>query len=269
MNNLTLELNFNAKTKDFSDIGKLMGKNFGFEPRYIKKFEDGEMSDEIPFSQELFLEYMQNEPRSIYIMSSMYEDNSSLSWCHFTFDSTYRIFSIKWRNIDFDIFLISVFFHSLIHNTEFICGYLFNTNDVFDQNYDKISYHKSKGNIFKTKKNNFNEDVVDTSENWGRHITGGGINFMAAPKIWVGQLFYKIIPEQKLRPFTNKSTPAEIDLFDYNEYPVSNKSREKQKQFWKEIDLSMSAEEYEKTFQIDKEQSFKTYFDNIKKKGKR
>ncbi|MEP7278843.1 MAG: hypothetical protein ABI813_09390 [Bacteroidota bacterium] len=122
--------------------------------------------------------------------------------------------------------------------------------DSFIVNYPNQAY--------KTVKNFMDDDVVDVSQHWGRYVSTRGITFMAAPLMWFGDEYFKIIPKKALLKFTGASLVnhpmfdlVHIKLFHLYDDPSKKENREKQKSFWKTFELQKKAEQYEKDRPFD------------------
>ena len=144
-----------------------------------------------------------------------------------------------------------------------LCGYCYNLEDCFLQSNENISYYKLMmgDTSFKTKKNQFDDNIIDVSEHWGRSEKACGLEFMAAPLMWFGHSFFYIIPKVDLLSFKYEAITLSqfedivfIKLFDLYSLPSKDENRIKQKEFWLSLGLKEKINNYEKTHSIHLDQ---------------
>ena len=119
---------------------------------------------------------------------------------------------------------------------------------------------------YKSTKDEFGEEILDTSEHWGRVEKTCGLQFMAAPLIWFGRSFDLIISFEKLTSFKfstivsiNGNDVIQIRLFDIYDLPSIEKNRDKQKEFWKFFDLKNVIQKFQKNNEISAVESLEAF----------
>ena len=90
---------------------------------------------------------------------------------------------------------------------------------------------------------------------------------MAAPLMWFGERFYKIIPKDRLVDFSYSSLTIissieliSIKLFDIYDLPEKQENRQKQKEFWIYFNLNNVIEVYKQTLEIAIKRSREDFF---------
>lgn len=215
--------------------------SLGFIPTTMSIYVDWyEMYENVEYNKESILSTVKGKEYLGIKIDSEANAYSDRIW--FRFEKIEgNFFSLIWSNRNFD-FLLSNSISEFLQTKGFTAGYLFDNGDVYDQ-------------TDLAQKNN-NPSVVLP----GRSIYHWGFQFMAAPLMWFGEPFFKLIAENKLLSFSGATTVfphnknsriSHIKLFDPYESPATTPNRTKQMEFWKYFDLERIAFDYDKNNFID------------------
>jgi hypothetical protein len=145
---------------------------------------------------------------------------------------------------------------NFLSNPNFICGNCCDNGDRCEQSKKENEYF-----INTDPKNPYEiEKIVekyDLSKHWGRSENTCGLEFMAAPLMWFGENFYRIIPKQKLLEFRFASLISieevelvHVKLFDIYDSPAKELNRAIQKEFWSFFNLEEVVAKYKKENEI-------------------
>jgi hypothetical protein len=256
------------------EVGVLLStalKMLGFAPMYMDIFYDEfqfeyKNVDDLVYDEKSLLLLLKREPASIRIKSQLHDENEIENYYWFKLGLSadppagVDICSLEWSNVRLDFLFESNFLNFFISFDSFISGYCYDQIDNINQTNDKIESFKRSypHTAFKTTKNFLGDNAIDISEHWGRYVNVCGIFFIAAPLIWFGQEFYKIIPKENLLKFKYASLIKQaafdmvhIELFNLYDDPSHEENRNKQKDFWKFFDLQNKIEQCEKENPID------------------
>jgi hypothetical protein len=241
----------------------------GFTPNYMSIFfnEFEKSLDDITYDKDYLLKCIKNKPHfHVTLNQQLYSvDNREINnWFKFIVnaDSPFGLntCSLEWSNTQLDFLLNEKIIKSFLENPNFIYCYCYNQYDVSNQSNEQVdSFIENYPNQpYKIVKNFMGDIVIDISQHWGRFIATRGITFMAAPLMWFGGEYFKIIPKESLLKFPGASLVnypsldlVHIKLFDLYDDPSKKENREKQKLFWKTFDLQKRIEQYEKDRPID------------------
>ncbi len=247
MPNYLCSLFFSNSKEKYDEIFFKSQSIFGFEPEVMDIYvnnETGLLSD-LKYSPDGLGDYLRKIPSSIGIKSKPYDELPGYFWFKRKIIPEYDIYHVAWFNDNLNFILNSKFFHNLLTDDGFIYGFCCNSEDMQDQSTENVRYLQNKfpDLTIKVKKNARGFLVADTSENWGRSIYAGGIDFMAAPNMWFGKVFFEIISKDKLLSFplasqiqSDNTAIVQIKLFDMYVNPVNEENRKQQKEFWKFFD---------------------------------
>jgi hypothetical protein len=240
---------------DSKRLFNLAIKNIGFSPSYMDiHFEGMKKSiEDATFDINQLHGHLKATPGVITIKNQLYnEDNRETNdWFRFRliFKGAWGLnfCSLEWSNSQLDFlttenWLVNNF---LIQENLLYC-YCYDQYDCMDQSNSKISSFKRTypNESFKTVINYMGDEVIDLSTHWGRYVSTQGITFIAAPLMWFGKEYFKIIPEQKLIKFENTSLIRSdsfdlihIKLFDLYSNPSERQNRDKQRRYWEYFNL--------------------------------
>lgn len=239
----------------------------GFTPSYMSIFfnEFEKSLDDITYDKEYLLKCTRNKPHfHVTINQQLYsvENRETNNWFKFIVnaDSPFGLntCSLEWSNIQLDFLLNEKIIKSFLQNPNFIYCYCYNQYDVSHQSNGRVdSFIENYPNQpYRIVKNFMDDDVIDISQHWGRFVSTRGITFMAAPLMWFGQEYLKIISKESLLNFTEASVANDTDivhikLFDLYADPAIPENRKRQKDFWQTFDLQKKLEQYEKDRPFD------------------
>jgi hypothetical protein len=233
----------------------------GFPPRVMSIYiNDDEDWTDVSFDRSLLQAAIKKGFSSIQIMNKMYDEEPGYYWMRIMVDKHYSILNIEWRNSSLDFLLAKNAMTPLLTNRNFIFGYTYDADDSYLQSQENKEYFESKmpGKLCKTKKGMFGEDIIDTSDHWGRMERACGLLFIAGALMWFGPLFFTIIDKQRLLAFRYvlpiDSIGEElvfIQLFDIYDSPGKQKNRSRQEEFWKFFNLIHVMEKYRLEKHID------------------
>jgi hypothetical protein len=233
-------------------------KLLGFEPKYMNVFvSENEILDDVEFNEILLFELLSKGASGILLKNQLYDETNTTLWFRISIDEQYyNVFSFQWSNSSLDFLINNLLFEKFYNSRNFISGYCYDQNDNFLQSTEDIAYYKSQlgSSIVKIKKNQFNDDVIDISENWGRSERVCGIEFMAAPIMWFGLPFFDVISKQNLLNYKYAKSMTEVVCvkhFDLKDLPSDKVNRSKQKEFWQFFDLKNIILKYKKSHSID------------------
>lgn len=239
----------------------------GFTPNYMSIFfnESEKSLDDITYDKDYLLKCTRNKPHyHVTINQQLYsiEKRETNHWFKFVVnaDSPFGLntCSLEWSNVQIDFLLNEKIIRSFLQSPNLIYCYCYNQYDVSDQSNERVEsfIENYPGQPYKIVKNFMDDDVIDISQHWGRVVTTRGITFMAAPLMWFGEEYFKIIPKESLLKFNGASVVDDtnivhIKLFDLYAAPVIPENRQRQKDFWQTFDLQKKAEQYEKDRPFD------------------
>lgn len=234
----------------------------GFEPKFlnitIDEFTKPKYS--IKYNKHELASYIQNLPNSIIFQNEEYEQDNSKIFSFFRVgisnDTAFPIkhYSFEWSNSNLDFLLQSEQFKQLLLSENLIYSYCYDQKDTMLQsNNSRINPDFEKPMAVDESYRDFTINDVDISKNWGRILSVHGLEFMAAPLMWFGKEFYKIVPKEKLLELGTRLSKdvIEIKLFDLYANTSEQKNREKQRFFWEKMNLERVVSEYVKNNPLD------------------
>lgn len=251
---------------NFITIFKQALNTLGFEVKYMRVlFDEFEKPlDDIPFDKEQLLRIVKRKPNNITLKQQLYDEKNreNNNWFKFglNVESPFGLntCSLEWSNTCLDFLLKEKAIETFLEIPNLIYCFCYNQYDCLNQTDERIqTFIKNyPGQQCQVVKNQTGDDVVDVSEHWGRYISTRGITFMAAPLMWFGKEYFKIIPKESLLKFTGAHAIDDGDiiyvkLFDLYAAPTNHKNRERQKDFWQAFNLQKKAEQYEKDRPFD------------------
>jgi hypothetical protein len=250
----TLFINYNKN--DFSSVTKESLKVLGFMPKelYVK---GDEFEEDMSYDEAKILKLIEKNPYTLWIMNKVYDESQDYFWFRSKFDEYYKILRLEWLNSNLDFLLNSHSMNYFLRNPSFICGYCCDNGDTFQQSQEE------RQNIIGTDPNDPYKwesvvERIDVSNHWGRSKETCGLEFMAAPIMWFGEPFYKIIPKEKLLEFKYSSLEnvegrqlVFTKLFDVYDSPAKSQNRQRQEEFWKFFDLEKVVNKYKSENEIE------------------
>lgn len=243
-------------------------KVLGFEPKYMSIFFDEfeKPLDDIVYDEEYFFELLKRRPGTITIKSQLYDEDKreTNNWFRFKLhlDRPYDsdLFSFEWSNTNLKFLVESDKFSIFLSSKNLIYCYCYDQYDCMNQSNERVDnfIENYPNQSYKIIKNFMEADAIDISEHWGRYINTLEMTFMAAPLMWFGEQYFKIISKEALLKFKGASiinypffSLVHIKLFEFYDDPSKAENRERQKAFWKTFDLQKKAEQYEKDRPFD------------------
>jgi hypothetical protein len=223
-------------------------KILGFEPKYMALFFDEyeKPIDDISFDEERLIELLKKQPSTVTIKNELYEEGGkeNLKWFRLShsIDTPFSLktISLEWSNSNLDFLLTSSEFKLLLSSKSLLYCYCYNQSDCMEQSNTRIDYftRNHPNEPFKVTKNHLGDDIIDTSEHWGRYVKVQDLIFMAAPLMWFGGSFFQIITRDELLSFEessivdfNGTENVYVMLFDLYDDPSKKENREVQKNF--------------------------------------
>lgn len=247
MDRYTCVLYFKYKYSDISAVFTNAVLNPGFSPALIDVYINNESNPQfgVRYSEDALTKFLESKASFILIKSGEYVEGGIDFSISLKINHDYDLCQITWNCNKLDFLFEKNSIDTYIMHDNFFYGYCCNSNDMLKQSNDDIDLFEIDypGESYKTIKQK-GRKVVDISENWGRSQMICGINFLAAPKMWFGIHFYKIIPKEKFILFPlaklmefNGTERIHVSLFDLNDSPSISSNRDKQKLFWHFFDF--------------------------------
>lgn len=240
--------------------------NIGFTPKYYSIFYNQfkKPKNDIAFNEKEIIKLFKKtqKPESIKIVNQIIDDDTAVNlnqWFKISlniesekeFQETIgNSILLEWSNFNLDFLTGSTFFKKIISNESLIYCYLFNQEDVMEQSNKIYNQFEENKHNKKTIKNQYGDEEIDISENWGRYEKVRSVNFLAGSKMYFGQGFNEIcnIEElEKLQYSKKVENAVQIELYPINNNP--DQYREAQKNYWNFIEKSKK--EYEKLNELD------------------
>ena len=227
----------------------------GFTPS-IMYLHSEESSVDVTYTEQELVTFVGNGFSFIHILNKEYDESEDYYWFRITHHQDYKILQLEWHNNNLDFLLNTLTLRSILKSQNFIFGYANDIIDKADQSKKEVQ------RIVGTDPNDPYKwesvvEKIDTSTHWGRSENTCGLEFMAAPLMWFGEHFYKIISKQELLEFRFSSLIIfeEVDLvsvklFDIYDSPAKEQNRAIQKEFWKFFNLEKVIAKYRKENEI-------------------
>jgi hypothetical protein len=242
-------------------------KVLGFEPRYMNILFDefSESLKDIEFDENYLFTLLRKTPSSIIIKNKLYEEDNPQNFCNFSFRITkdehfsLQSCSLSWLNKNLNFLIDSDYFKSFLGFENLVYNYCYNQYDCYEQsNTSRRNPDFDKPIKPGESTREFILHDIDISEHWGRVLSIRGMSFMAAPLMWFGEGFYRIISKEKLLKFKYASLASppsfnlvHVKLFELYDDPSKGENRNKQKEFWNFFDLQNRIKQYENENPID------------------
>ena len=240
----------------------------GFYPKFMDIYfnEMKDSFDDIPYDSNYLRKILKRDSGTITIKSQLYDDGKreTNNWFRigFNIDSPFGLDTclFEWSNADLDFLLSDDRFDFFLCSPNLMYCYVYDQYDCMNQSNERIDSYiiNYPGRAYNVVKNFMNVDVVDVSQHWGRYISTRGITFMAAPLMWFGNEYFKIVPKDVLLKFNGASIVScssfdlvRVRLFDLYDGAEKEENRLRQEEFWRQLDLQKKAEQYEKDRPFD------------------
>lgn len=268
MKRYSCDILYKYKEKDSIDsLNNALGV-LGFEPNFMSVYYDEfkKSLNDVPYDKEQMLKIFNNKPASIIIKHQLYNedirDKNDWFQIKLNLDSPFGLdtFNLAWSNTNMDFLFARNRLSFFIENPLLIYSYCYDQYDCFQQTNEMIDVFVQDypGQSYTITKNFMDDDVIDTSQHWGKYISTKGMKFMSAPLMWYGCDFFDIISKEELLSFSAASTVknsnfeiVNIKLFDLYDNPSYPANRLKQKEFWTYFNLKERAEKYERDRPFD------------------
>jgi hypothetical protein len=248
---------FNYEPKEANDFFLQGLNNIGFQPEVMQIYinNDTKALLDIKYDPSLINSYLSKEAPSIQIQNKIYDisNTEDFRWFKKGINFGYQTNSLVWFHNQLDFLLEKKEIHNFIKSPNFIFGYCCDSYDNSDQTNTDIEYFKTKHpeQPYEITKDHMGWKILDTSQNWGRSIVAGGIEFVVAPLMWFGDKFYRIIPKEKIISFDKASIISfdgierlQINLFDLYDDPAKKENRGLQRKFWDFFDFKKTIENF-------------------------
>lgn len=244
-------------------------ETLGFEPAYMTVYFDEFTNplEDIRYDKNHVIKLLGKKPTTITLKNKIYDpDENTSGYCWFRFklilDNPYKeeFCSLEWSNNSLDFLFRSKEFNYFLESKSLIYCYCYNQEDCMKQsNTSIINPEFEKPQAANSKQQEFIlKDAINISEHWGRYIKALEFVFMAAPLMWFGEEYFKIIPQEKLLKFAGASlinfstyNLVHVKLFDLYDDPEKTMNRQRQKEFWETFSLQNKAEQYKEERPID------------------
>lgn len=272
----------------FGIVLKDILQKLGFEPLYFDVFFDEfkKPKDDLPFDPEKIISLLSKEkPGVLTIKSALYDDlgnNEAYNWVRIRLniddgmDETIgKTFLLEWSNTGtLDFLISSQVFTSLLKHEDLIYCYCYDSKDAMqqsDSSYNEFSKEPLPDGVVLTL-NDWGDRIIDISKNWGRMQTVRSVTFMAAPLMWFGQGFDKVLKLKEMRKFKYarhedmEKGPVYIELFKLGDNPSLPENRLKQKEYWDFLSYHDTVRKYDKANQVD---GIAWYRNRVKQKNKK
>lgn len=252
------ELYFENEKSSREKLLRLGLQNLGFSPKIMSIYVNaGEIYEEVSYDEDLLFSIISRENDcGIKITQDLYNENTISLWFRLS-EIEGRFFSIKWSNINMD-FLFFGKVGKFLEMDGFTAGYIFENKDAWEQTRD--GQVKEYGSL------NFNNYP-------GQFKYVCGMQFMAAPLMWFGSPFFKIISKRELLSFKQakelNTGVVQLNLFDIYDSPKIDENRRAQREFWCFFELDKVISKYDKENHIDAVQSLNNFLSKNKPKSKR
>lgn len=257
----------------FGIVLKDILQKLGFEPLYFDVFFDEfkKRKEDLSFDAEKIISLLSNEkPGVVTIKNALYDDlgnNEAYNWVRIrlniedgTDETIGKTFLLNWSNTEtLDFLISSQVFTSLLKHENLIYCYCYDSNDATQQsntNYNEFSKEPLPDGVVLTR-NDVGDRIIDTAKNWGRMQTVRSVTFMAAPLMWFGQGFDKVLRLKDLRKFKYarqedlEKGPVYIELYQLGEGPSLPENRLRQKEYWDFLSYHDTIRKYDKANQVD------------------
>jgi len=230
-------------------------ENINFTPRYMSIYiSEDFFLDEIDYNYLDMMNYLMSEDvGSIHILNSLDTDDN-FAWLKLKTSAIFNFCEISWYDGKFDFLIKNESFKEFICIPEFINGACYDSHDVFSQSNNNLNYQERNNPQIKWKviKDPMGFAVADISQNWGREISFYNLNFLVAPLMWFGKLFFQIVRKDILLAsgyvYTisfNEIEVLNLVLFDLYNQDIDS-LRKEQKRLWLLWDLDKNANDYKK-----------------------
>lgn len=257
-------------------------KMLGFEPKKMTVIFDefSKSFDEIEFNKDYLFALLKKNPSTISIKNKSFDENNKdgiqgLS-VKITTNERFSLetCSITWSNENLDFLIKSDQFDSFLNNEDLIYCYCYDQNDCYSQSRTgRINPNFSTSLVVAGTTKEFMLHDIDISKNFGRVVNVRGMSFVAAPLMWYGEGFYKIISKEELLRFScstiikySLTDLVYIKLFELYEDPSKIENRHKQGEFWEFFNLQKKIKSYEYNNPIDVVAWLKARADTKKKR---
>lgn len=233
--NYSFDINIKIKINEIEDIIQKCIKFLEFEPAFMDAYSDEfrKPKENVKYDNAFLIKHISKQEFLGITRFCLYDENySNTSITPFFrvgihhFENKASQMSLEWIGLkDFKKYLYpNDLLKYLAIQTKVICMYYYNKNDVGIQN---LKYD-------------------DGESAWGRCKTVKGFDFLAAPLMYFGEGGLGIIPEERLlllnnteRVDFNGQSLVCVKLFDLYSDPSSEKNREIQEKYWKDLDLEV------------------------------
>jgi hypothetical protein len=225
---------------DKDEIVKLLTTaitSLGFEPHYMSVyFTDMKTSlDDISFDCDRLFNLLKGKSGTVTINHQLYDEEKgeTNNWFRLKLvvNSPFGLdtCSFEWSNTNLNFLLNGNKIKDSLTTPKMIYAYCYDQDDNMNQS---------------------DEDMGDISNNWGRYVDAKGFIFMAAPLMWFGDEYFKIISKDELLKFDDASLISysyfdlvHVKLFELYDDPEKPENRAKQESFWKSFDLQNRIEQ--------------------------
>lgn len=231
-----IKLCYRLNVTDTNVLLEKVSSKIGFNPTVVTTKDD---QYEGPFTNKEIvqkLKELSSTPGGI----ALSDEFSSSSLNYIKFDA-YNLITLTWSLNN----LIDTNFNTLIELIElngFVCGYMYNYNDVIWQNQKNVGVYeqaqKPHNHLKKVSDSTYGL-LIDITENHGRSSMIYNYFLISAPEMYFSNLFYELVPKEtllKAQPFSDatevlKNELIHIKLFDVYSNPENIENRGKQKKF--------------------------------------
>ena len=272
----------------FGIVVKDILQKLGFDPLYFDVFFDEfkKPKNDLSFDAGKIISLLLKEkPGVVTIKSALYDDlgdNEAYNWVRIrlniddgTDETIGKTFLLEWSNTGtLDFLMSSQIFADLLKHEDLIYCYCYDSKDAMqqsDSSYNEFSKEPLPDGVVLTL-NDWGDRIIDIAKNWGRMQTVRSITFMAAPLMWFGQGFDKVLRLKEMRKFKYarhedlEKGPVYIELFKLGDNPAAPENRLKQKEYWDFLSYHDTIRKYDKANQRD---GIAWYRRRVKQKNKK
>lgn len=244
-----------SSVKNYIELLELCISNLDYNPNLMNISLGNERLTDLDYNILYLKDLLKGEVFRIDILSdSLLQDEiSNIKRFTIIFNKNLGYIEVNFSNADNLIENIKIY--DMLFLGELIIAMLYDSEDVNFQSIKDIDVFKSKYPNKKhiITKGKFNDNVIDTSKNYGRRIVARSMGFIIAPTMWFGEFFQPVLSFEKLLKYKgattinrNNKNVVEVNLFSINDEPYVEQNHLKQKYFWEFLGWDKVLEEFEK-----------------------
>jgi hypothetical protein len=239
----------------------------GFEPArtdvFFDEFSKKSVSD-LKYDEDYLFDLLNEEPGTLTLKNMLYNEGEREAYSFFSLEIhsndkfEIQACSLSWVNSNLEFLLKNDEFQHLLNFENLVYCYCHDQYDISAQT-DKSRVNPDFNNPWQEGETSrpyilHDEDI---SRNWGRSERVGYTVFVAAPLMWFGIDFYKLIRREKLLAFpfasdfnAGANELVMIKLFDLYDDPAKMENRRRQMEFWSFFELQSVIDKFKEENKI-------------------